>query len=504
MAKRLDMIFAELGISQYLDNFVEQGFDTWATILDITESDLDVLRVKLGHRRKLQRRIANSRGLAPDDALLVPPVRASVEDMKPETPRPEPFRQEPRHTNVATKRKYRRHPKSDDNAPGRPPSAYVLFANKLAKLVGENWRSLSNLEKEPVETQALNAKQKYNQDLAKYKKTKEFRKYSKYIHDFKQKQLHRTKAVQNGTKHSGTGHGSGSVVGGDVPLARKQRVGSVTLMPDYPFAAATSFSHQDSIEEPVQSPASTAFELERSPTMSSGSPHGSPRRTRCPTWSDTQASPENGAPPHLPSLPDVFNDDRMTGVTRTSEIPAFGGYMPRQTSIEHHAPTMPPLKHEISSGNVASSNSGFSYNRTPNNTSLPIHAPMSSSRSGSSPSFESCLMPVYRQQMTSDQTLPFPAAKPPVSGATGVVSGRSAAYSWPKPWTNAISEHRAPPPLTKIPSSGSSGTTDVSTMLSRTSIGVHNSTGASSKADANLDGMNALLRAGEIVGRCEG
>jgi hypothetical protein len=36
-------IFLELGVSQYLDTFVEHGFDTWETILDITESDLWVL-----------------------------------------------------------------------------------------------------------------------------------------------------------------------------------------------------------------------------------------------------------------------------------------------------------------------------------------------------------------------------------------------------------------------------------------------------------------------------
>lgn len=33
-------IFEELGLSQYLDTFCEHGFDTWDTILDITESDL--------------------------------------------------------------------------------------------------------------------------------------------------------------------------------------------------------------------------------------------------------------------------------------------------------------------------------------------------------------------------------------------------------------------------------------------------------------------------------
>ncbi|EGY18635.1 uncharacterized protein VDAG_09161 [Verticillium dahliae VdLs.17] len=518
MAQGLDIIFAELGISQYLDIFVEQGFDTWATILDVTESDLDVLGVKLGHRRKLQRRIANSRGLAPE-ASLVSPVRASSEDTKPENPNPEPARQETKDTTVVTKRKYRRHPKADDNAPGRPPSAYVLFSNKMrddlkgrnltftkiAKLVGEKWQSLSHIEKEPVETQALNAKEKYNQDLAEYKKTNEFKKYLHYLHDFKQKQLHRTQAVKNGTKHkgssasatpggSGAGRDSDSVVRGDAPLARKQRVGSVTSMPDYPFAAATSFSHQHSIEEPVHSPASTAFELERSPIMLSGSPHGSQWRTRSLTWSDAQASPENGVPPHLPSLPDVFNDGRMAGVARTSDNPAFGGYMPSQTSMARHSQTMPLLKHKMSS------NSGFSYNRTPSDASLPIHALLSSSRSGSSPPFESYSMPFYGQQTTSDQTLPFPATTP-ISGATGVVSGRPTAYSWPEPWTNVISERRPPPPLTKNSSSGSSRTTDVSTT---TSISVHDSAGTSAKADANLDGMNALLRAGEIVGRREG
>lgn len=33
-------IFVELGLSQYLEVFIEHGFDTWDTILDITESDL--------------------------------------------------------------------------------------------------------------------------------------------------------------------------------------------------------------------------------------------------------------------------------------------------------------------------------------------------------------------------------------------------------------------------------------------------------------------------------
>jgi len=40
MSQELEAIFRELGLVQYLHVFVEQGFDTWDTILDITESDL--------------------------------------------------------------------------------------------------------------------------------------------------------------------------------------------------------------------------------------------------------------------------------------------------------------------------------------------------------------------------------------------------------------------------------------------------------------------------------
>ncbi|GJC84077.1 high mobility group protein B3 [Colletotrichum liriopes] len=170
MAHELEGIFAELGISQYLGIFLEQGFDTWETILDITESDL---------------RIANSRGLAPD-ASLVSPTRTTAEEPKPEAQRPEQPRPEVKDGPVVTKRKYRRHPKPDENAPERPPSAYVLFSN--TKLVGEHWQNLTPGEKEPYETSALKAKEKYNHDLAEYKKTAEYRKYNLYLQDFKARQ----------------------------------------------------------------------------------------------------------------------------------------------------------------------------------------------------------------------------------------------------------------------------------------------------------------------------
>lgn len=40
MTRDLELVLRELGIAQYLDAFIEQGFDSWDTILDIQESDL--------------------------------------------------------------------------------------------------------------------------------------------------------------------------------------------------------------------------------------------------------------------------------------------------------------------------------------------------------------------------------------------------------------------------------------------------------------------------------
>jgi hypothetical protein len=198
-------IFAELGISQYLQVFLDQGFDTWETILDITESDLDALAVKLGHRRKLQRKIANSRGLSSDIALGSPSRNTPSDDQQAEDQKPSGIKSEAKEGGSGphgAKRKYRRHPKPDENAPERPPSAYVIFSNKMreelkgrnlsfteiAKIVGENWQNLSPVEKEPYEQQAFGAKERYNNALAEYKKTNEYKEYSQYLADFKARQ----------------------------------------------------------------------------------------------------------------------------------------------------------------------------------------------------------------------------------------------------------------------------------------------------------------------------
>jgi len=195
-------IFAELGLSLYLHDFLEQGFDTWYSILDIKESDFDALNVKLGHRRKLQRKIAKSKGWSSDRALETPGhtpnnnchsvdqkaggIKADAKDSRIQ----------------GAKRKYRRHPKSDKNAPERPPSAYVTFSNKIreenevkrlsftviTKLVGESWQRLSPSEKEPYKQQAFTTKERYNNEVVEYKKTERYRKHAQYLAGFKARQ----------------------------------------------------------------------------------------------------------------------------------------------------------------------------------------------------------------------------------------------------------------------------------------------------------------------------
>ncbi|KAH6700627.1 hypothetical protein BKA61DRAFT_681735 [Leptodontidium sp. MPI-SDFR-AT-0119] len=76
------------------------------------------------------------------------------------------------------KRKYRRHPKPGENAPKRPPSAYVMFSNQIREeLKGRNL-SFTEIAK-------LVAKERYNNELAEYKKTDSYKEYLRYLAEFK-------------------------------------------------------------------------------------------------------------------------------------------------------------------------------------------------------------------------------------------------------------------------------------------------------------------------------
>jgi hypothetical protein len=108
----LENIFADLGLSCYLGDFVKQGWDTWEKVLNITESDFDALGVKLGHRRRLQRRIRaaalSSRAFGSSDRASTWPF-PDAKDIPVKNSDP-----------YQVRRKYLRHPKPDEKAPGRP------------------------------------------------------------------------------------------------------------------------------------------------------------------------------------------------------------------------------------------------------------------------------------------------------------------------------------------------------------------------------------------------
>lgn len=85
------------------------------------------------------------------------------------------------------KRKYRRHPKRDKNAPKRPPSAYIMFSNdmrakindksktftEMAKTIGELWKNLDPNKKQAYELEAMKAKDAYQIAMQQYRKTSE-------------------------------------------------------------------------------------------------------------------------------------------------------------------------------------------------------------------------------------------------------------------------------------------------------------------------------------------
>lgn len=205
----LEDVLAELGLSMYLRKFLEEGFESWYTVLDIRESDFDVLGVKVSHRRKLQRKIADFRGLSSERASISPWSTSNDADDEKDN-QPGGSRVNAKESRSRAKRKYKRQPKSDKNAPRRPLPAYLVFSNilreefkeknlsftEMAKLAGNNWRSLSSDEREAYAQQASTAKGRYNNRFADYKTTDNYRQYTQYLVGFKARQLTQLSAIE--------------------------------------------------------------------------------------------------------------------------------------------------------------------------------------------------------------------------------------------------------------------------------------------------------------------
>lgn len=118
----LSEVLTRMGLSNYLQALTDNGFHSWETVVDITEEDLTALDFKLGHRRALQREIATYRGLPSTLSLSVETETVSPEPTSLSSSALETLA---RQTSTPTreKRRYRRHPKADENAPKKPKTA---------------------------------------------------------------------------------------------------------------------------------------------------------------------------------------------------------------------------------------------------------------------------------------------------------------------------------------------------------------------------------------------
>lgn len=206
----MELALAWLGLPQYLDRLLQAGFDSWDTLMEITEPDLEVLNVELGHRRKLQREIANSRRFIESPTLptlptlpthnhgpLLFPLQARQDGAAGSGAQPA---QSPSDSLavVLKKRAYVHHPKSDSNAPARPHSGYVLFSKAvredlksqrlsftdISKEVGERWQRLSPAERHGWKRRSAVPREQYKNDLVKYQQSDHHRNYQQYLSEF--------------------------------------------------------------------------------------------------------------------------------------------------------------------------------------------------------------------------------------------------------------------------------------------------------------------------------
>jgi hypothetical protein len=119
-------VLERLGLTEYLQVLTENGFHNWDTVVDITEEDLTTLNFKLGHRRALQREIATYRGLP--SSLSLDPETLSIEPTNLSTSALETLARQTSTPPPREKRRYRRHPRPDPNAPKKPKTACTMSA----------------------------------------------------------------------------------------------------------------------------------------------------------------------------------------------------------------------------------------------------------------------------------------------------------------------------------------------------------------------------------------
>jgi hypothetical protein len=171
----------------------------WETVLEINEEDLQHLGFKRGHRRVLQREIERFKQEQRHDAARATPLASGGSSAQSgNTPTP-PDEHSSSSQRTKTKRKYRWHPRPDPNAPKRPKTAYVRFADHLrrnpdvagmsfvdiAKEVGWRWQQTEAAVKQKYELEAARDIQEYEDQMRAYKQTAKYGEYQVYLETFR-------------------------------------------------------------------------------------------------------------------------------------------------------------------------------------------------------------------------------------------------------------------------------------------------------------------------------
>lgn len=339
-----------------------------------------------------------------------------------------------------------------------------LTFTEIAKLVGEHWQGLPQAEKEPYERQAQAAKEKYNQDLAEYKKTPEYKRYTQYLQDFKAKHathaqgesIHSpddfpnaeghylqfisdkdvSKRVRltdpsaseaNGMSNASARNGRAGSIGehASEPPTRRQRIGSTVSNGESYYAVSIQPASQQTPgdESNVTSPGTGYFERrgEHSPTFAASPSNNSAQLTSIAMRRD-QIYVDNGrvdqvAPSRqLPPLSDMIDGRPLPNgaslLATETPTPTFGllhrGHQtssPAPTPSVASSETRPPSlrKEQSSAGSMSSGSSYSSYPRTPIEGPLPIHALLTNGKQFGPNDSAYGLNPVIHRSLSPDE-----------------------------------------------------------------------------------------------------
>jgi len=301
-------------------------------------------------------------------------------------------------------------------------------------------------------------------------------------------------ATPNGGQSSGTGSGSSSErqQGSEPPPTRQERVNSTASMAGSQHSStAPSIAYRHSLDDNGPSPRTNHFD--------SGSPRDTHSR-RPPSWPSRNRTESSHQP--LPSLSDMLDDGKKNVDTPMVDASAYasGHAASGQMRLVGDGPTVlppsrtPMLRHEPSSGGTtASSNSSTSINRIPGEGPLPIHALLADRTMSDTPDFidkQPQPMPIAVAAANADDRRD-PSFK---------IGHGPRGYGMHGPGSVDASEASANVGRTGFQAE-SSAFKHMKVEQSGEDVLMTAVTPTDDNGKGGFDGMSALLRAGEIVGR---